>query len=99
MRTQSKIVRSDVELFGHLVAGFAKGEIGCSIGDDADLRCAVGNDLRLGHKSARGVELAVKALEVVLVIVRTLAVLRFLVVSSTAGEVCGFGMQCARQSA
>ena len=70
-----------------------------AVGDDADFVAVVAHDLRPRNQRARGFELVRQAVHVVGVIVRTLAVLRLLVVSAAAREPCRSGMVGSRQGA
>src|SRR5580704_2326886 len=55
-----------------------------AIGDDDNLVAFVLHDLRFGNQGARGLELAVQPVQVVLIIVGTLAVLSLLIVTAAA---------------
>src|SRR5262249_48253331 len=93
-----KIVSLNPVFFPQLIAAFDYGPMRGAVGDDADLRLA-GIDLGAWHERAGGLELAIQALQVVLVIIRTLAVLSMLVVAAAAREVRCSGMIRSRQGA
>src|SRR5690348_9099786 len=84
---QTKIIGADLVLLRELVAAFADRVVSGSECNDPDFRRSVCNDFRFRYYTARGFKLARKPLHVVVIIVRTFAVLRLLIVSATSREV------------
>src|SRR5271165_4211396 len=70
-----------------------------AVRDDSNLVACITHDLRLGHDVPRILELVPQAVEIVLVVIRPLAVLGFLVVPTPASEPCALRMVDARQRA
>src|SRR5215469_1085191 len=84
----AQVVGLDPVLVAQLVAALDESPVRGAVADDADLRFS-GVDFRARHEGARGFELAVQPLHVVLEVIGALAVLGPLVVSAAAREVGG----------
>src|SRR5262245_47546320 len=85
--TQTQIVGPDVVFLDKLIAAFADREIAGAEGDEPNLRRAVRDHLGFGNKAACGLKFARQALHVVLIVIRTLAVLRLFVVTAAPREI------------
>src|SRR3974390_2736560 len=82
-----------------LVEAFNQRVVRSAVRDDPDVVACIAHHLRLGNYGACVLKLVPQAVEIVLVVVRTLAVLGVLVMPTAASEPCTLGMVDARQRA
>src|SRR5580658_374086 len=97
IRPYPEIIRFYAMLVRQLIPRLDDCPVRGSISQDANLGIAPSCQLGAWNKRPRGLKLLVKALHVAFKIIGTLAILRFLVVSAAAREVCGGGMIGAGQ--
>src|SRR5471030_1499391 len=96
---QPQVVSLDAVFFFHLIACFYQRPVRGAIRDDANLGCSVLFFHGRRNEFAYSFKLTGQPVNVVLVIFRTLTVLRLLIVSAATRKVSRRVVLCARQSA
>ena len=87
VRLQPEVRRRQLRFIGQLVARFDDGPVGCAVADDAHLALGQQLDFRLRHQCPRGLELPREPIQILRVVLGTLAVLRLFVVARPAREI------------
>src|ERR1035437_148162 len=96
IRPHPKIIRFQLVLFKQLIARFDDRPVRRAISDDADLRRSAARHFRTRNERPGSLELLVDPFHVAFEIVRTLAVLRLLIVAAAARKISRCGMIRAR---